>query len=271
MKKIFIFTASILIILSLTAFADEASTFVARQMDIKINVDREEKKFENPVVVINERTYLPLRETAETLGMEVRWDQKNQMVDIITGERIFSESDYKDIDNIITETYPDEKLRSFIFPAGDFHQDSAMVPSQCIRYCGRYFYTVFRSIEGNLYFKMYDTRNGKMVSCAAWSLYKTYSLNELQKAIKIGETLFEEVEEMNLAGRWGDSRSVYDNSLMGLIWTNDGYLAIVYANDGKIVDSFEYYNNVYAQEKGYPPLLFDYLLKKDREKLFGSN
>jgi len=46
----------------------------------KVFLNGSEKTFENPVVVINGRTYIPLREAAETLGIDVVWDEENKSI-----------------------------------------------------------------------------------------------------------------------------------------------------------------------------------------------
>ena len=247
---------------STVVVANEIITFVAEQVDFTIKLNyREEKQFENPIVLINNRTYLPLRETADTLGIDVKWDGETQTIDIITGEEKRAESFYKDIDEIIMEKYPDEMIRSIVFNVNHFQQDSVKYPAQCVRYCGRYFYTAFKSVEGNLYFKMYDTRSGAMVSYAAWNLDKTYSLDELLARIRLGETTYEEIVAMNPAGNFGHFKSQYDDTMQGMIWTNDGFLLNIYSDNGKFVDYVE------VQEENSFPLVYGYLLQKDLVKI----
>ena len=48
--------------------------------NFKLMVDGYEKQLENKIVVIDGVSYLPLRETAEILGFEVKWDEKTATV-----------------------------------------------------------------------------------------------------------------------------------------------------------------------------------------------
>lgn len=50
------------------------SDLLAKIVDYKISVNGSEKKLENKPVLINESTYLPLRELAELIGYEVGWN-----------------------------------------------------------------------------------------------------------------------------------------------------------------------------------------------------
>ena len=64
--------------------ANQILTFTAQKVDFKIEVDGQETEFEMPVVVIEGRTYLPLREMAETLGIGIEWLEEEQKIVITT-------------------------------------------------------------------------------------------------------------------------------------------------------------------------------------------
>ena len=64
-------------------FAKEQLTAQVEQF--KIFVDGWEREFDMPIVTINDRTYVPLREVSEKLGMNVEWDEGTQTV-VITSE-----------------------------------------------------------------------------------------------------------------------------------------------------------------------------------------
>jgi len=61
-----------------TSFANQQLT--ALTVPFKIYVNDIQKEFDNPIVAINDRTYLPLRETAEILDMNVEWDEESQAI-----------------------------------------------------------------------------------------------------------------------------------------------------------------------------------------------
>lgn len=72
---------------------NETRTAIAKndETQIKITVDSDiayvnnnEKTLDVPAVIINERTYVPLRFVAESLGYTVGWDGRSQIVNIYT-------------------------------------------------------------------------------------------------------------------------------------------------------------------------------------------
>jgi len=65
-------------------FANNIDQLIADVVQFKVIVNGDEKQFEMPIVTIDDRTYIPLRELSETLGMEVEWDEANQTI-IIDG------------------------------------------------------------------------------------------------------------------------------------------------------------------------------------------
>ena len=62
--------------LSLVAFAE----------DISVKLDGKELDFEQPPVIIEERTLVPLRAIFEALGANVEWDGTNKIVTSTKGE-----------------------------------------------------------------------------------------------------------------------------------------------------------------------------------------
>lgn len=79
-KKIVIVVPLILIALTLLVFAQQE--LMAKIVNFDIYVNSEQKQFENPIVVIDGRTYIPLREVAETLGMDVEWNESDRSISI---------------------------------------------------------------------------------------------------------------------------------------------------------------------------------------------
>ena len=85
MKKILtISTLSIVIIVLLTIVSFAKQQLSAEIVSFKVVVNGISKTFENDIVTINNRTYVPLREVAETLDMNVTWNEENQIIDIVS-------------------------------------------------------------------------------------------------------------------------------------------------------------------------------------------
>jgi hypothetical protein len=86
MKKVILgFITGIITALAFTAFAASTELFTAQQATFDIYVEGEKFVSENPPVVIEGRTYLALRDTAEALNIEVYWNGDERKVEI--GER----------------------------------------------------------------------------------------------------------------------------------------------------------------------------------------
>ena len=82
MKKRLVIAGAIIAATIFTAaiFADDIQKIAANVVQYKIIVNGDEKNFANSIVVINDRTYIPLREAGETLGLDVKWVRKNQVI-----------------------------------------------------------------------------------------------------------------------------------------------------------------------------------------------
>jgi len=70
----------ILITLITAVSASNAESLAAYVAQFRVFVNGEERTFENPIVTINDRTYIPLREISEVLGMDVEWDGENRKI-----------------------------------------------------------------------------------------------------------------------------------------------------------------------------------------------
>ena len=89
MKKklaIFGFIAAITLITMVSASNIEPLTAYVAQFRVFVNGD--EQNFENPIVTINGRTYIPLRELGEVLGMDVGWDGENHEINISSSQML---------------------------------------------------------------------------------------------------------------------------------------------------------------------------------------
>lgn len=73
LKKTTFISIVILTLVTLIIFAENIAQYTAYEYGAKILVDGKETNFTMPVVLINDRTYIPLRETAENLDINVEW------------------------------------------------------------------------------------------------------------------------------------------------------------------------------------------------------
>ena len=75
-KTLIIFLLATIVSLTIATsvlFANSETTFTAHLVNFRILVNNEERNFTYPIVVINDRTYVPLREVGEALNMDVKW------------------------------------------------------------------------------------------------------------------------------------------------------------------------------------------------------
>jgi len=87
-KKYVVFTIIILAaILPAIALANDHHRLYANVAELIMIVNGDEKNFLNPIITINGRTYLPLREAGGILGMEVMWFRENQTIVIQNNQR----------------------------------------------------------------------------------------------------------------------------------------------------------------------------------------
>ena len=83
MKKVILgFVTGVITALTFTAFATSTELFTAQQATFNIYVRGEKFVSENPPVVIGGRTYLPLRDIGEALGVSVEWNGTERRVEI---------------------------------------------------------------------------------------------------------------------------------------------------------------------------------------------
>lgn len=92
MEKVILgFITGIITALTFTAFAASTELFTAQQATFDIYVKGEKFVSENPPVVIEGRTYLALRDTAEALNIEVGWNGDERKVEIGETKKTVSE------------------------------------------------------------------------------------------------------------------------------------------------------------------------------------
>lgn len=82
MKKVIIFICALSFTMILSVFAHSINEISAQIVDFKIQVNGDEISLTNPIVVIDNKTYIPVREAAEKMEMTVEWDNKNKTISI---------------------------------------------------------------------------------------------------------------------------------------------------------------------------------------------
>jgi len=86
MKKLILRSSLIMVSLILlmftVVFAQDVRQFVAQKVSFKVVVNGEEKTFNDPIVTIDNKTYVPLREVSNNLGLDVKWDANNQKIEL---------------------------------------------------------------------------------------------------------------------------------------------------------------------------------------------
>ena len=69
---------------AVTCTAYAAQNWTAYEAGFKIFLNNVQKNFKNPIVAINDNTYIPLREVSEQLGINVDWDAQTSSVYLST-------------------------------------------------------------------------------------------------------------------------------------------------------------------------------------------
>ena len=70
----------VLVFIIAMIFMGAAYELIAHRVDYRIFVNGEEKQFDMPIVTIDDRTYIPLREAGEQFGWEVTWDESTKEI-----------------------------------------------------------------------------------------------------------------------------------------------------------------------------------------------
>lgn len=77
MKKLFILLTCI-VVLTITAISVHAFINIKQTLII----GTKEVEFDNPIYVINDRTYVPIRELCDKLGIPILWNSKNGQIKV---------------------------------------------------------------------------------------------------------------------------------------------------------------------------------------------
>jgi len=76
--------ALLLVLACLALFITPATS---EDIAVRVRINGVERKFDPPALMRDGKTYVPLREGAESLGASVKWDEKSQKATITLGTR----------------------------------------------------------------------------------------------------------------------------------------------------------------------------------------
>lgn len=97
MKKTIVLILSMIMILGCGITVISQDGIYAQKVDFSIYLNHIKTVFRDPVYLINDRTYVPLRELSEKQDFEVVWDGEQSSIDLIKEEK--------------EETYPEVRER----------------------------------------------------------------------------------------------------------------------------------------------------------------
>lgn len=98
MKKIIIgFILGAITTASVTALAVNSDIFTAQKATFDVYVEGQKFESENPAIVVEGRSYLPLKATGEALGVNVDWNEEQRRVEIGKKEVALVKQGKKDI------------------------------------------------------------------------------------------------------------------------------------------------------------------------------
>ena len=82
MKKLTVFAllGAMIFVPFICAFAQSAEQLLAQIVNFRVFVDGSEQKFDLPIVTINDRTYIPVREVLEKMGLNISWNDDEMTI-----------------------------------------------------------------------------------------------------------------------------------------------------------------------------------------------
>lgn len=86
MKKVTMIVCILTMVTLVAASATEIRQLISKTVPFKIVINGKEEKFINPIVAIDGRTYAPVRELCEKLGIYLSWDELEKAVMIDTSD-----------------------------------------------------------------------------------------------------------------------------------------------------------------------------------------
>ncbi len=106
LKKFMLIVTVITIISTLVIYAKDNIKYEVYDSNIRIFFGDKKIKFDLPVVVIDNYTYIPLRETAEKFNIDIKWDKNESK--IILDDYMYGFDIYKIFENLFKFKLPSE-------------------------------------------------------------------------------------------------------------------------------------------------------------------
>lgn len=127
-------------IFSVSVLANDISQLIAEEVTFKIFVNQEEKTLNDKVILINNKTYVPLREVGEILQLDVEWSEENQSISINSKKETPKDNNqllYPFKDNDLWG-YMDKQgnvvIEAIYLAAYEFSEDLAVIKNENERY-----------------------------------------------------------------------------------------------------------------------------------------
>ena len=174
--------------------ASTIQTLLAIVEDFKLLINDEEVKLEQPIVTIDGRSFLPVRELSNILNHDVQWDEEKgeiRLYDKTVVEEIPS------VNDIITTTYTKNKLFEVNEQYHLFRRLRNNFLIECIRKTDDYFYVVLKDDEGD--FSIHLFPYGSERSVTTWYV-KNLKDSSAFDTVEVGKTTWMQIWDLDRLG-----------------------------------------------------------------------
>lgn len=110
-KMVFGFIIGFVMAFTLQSFASNSNLFTAQRANFEILVNGEKFNGENPPLVVDGRTYLPLRDTGKALGVPVNWNEEKRRVEIGEMPEIINVTPQETQSEEFVQVYEDDNIK----------------------------------------------------------------------------------------------------------------------------------------------------------------
>jgi len=176
------------------ANTDVVKTLTALVEDFKLFINDEEVELEQPIVTIDGRSFLPVRELSNILNHDVQWDEEKgeiRLYDKTVVEEIPS------VNDIITTTYTKNKLFEVNEQYHLFRRLRNNFLIECIRKTDDYFYVVLKDDEGD--FSIHLFPYGSERSVTTWYV-KNLKDSSAFDTVEVGKTTWMQIWDLDRLG-----------------------------------------------------------------------
>jgi len=189
--------AAILILTTIFAVAN-GNTLTALVEDFKLFVDGDEIELEQPIVTIDGRSFLPMRELANLLGYAVYWNEERERIVLFEIPGI----DPVPLNQTIQTIYPEWQIQEYHnrYPKGTFKELTSTFSVECIRQAEGYFYTVLKTNKEDLLIHLFKNETDPAIS--SWYIRDWDSPNDkiFGETVKEGQTTLAQVKNVDPYG-----------------------------------------------------------------------